>query len=311
MKKSSVVRSFNKRVYNERRDDVTGPASTLSPRDVFGLIQRSALTGDGNLGDYYADDAVHEWPFPFPGASRRLSGRAEIQAWRARMRAGGSARFRFERFDNVVVHDTADPEVIVAEYDIHGTVTAIGRPFVFSYVLVLRVRDGKIVHLRDYLNPLAMTRAADAPAAAGTGDPVPAVPPGHADLLARPLFARVATVRPDGAPHNSVMWFAWDGTCLKLAHSRRGQKFRNVSADPRISVSLADPDNPYRSLEVRGVVTSVADDHGGAFLAGLARRYGRDLPPLSSTEDRVVLSVRPLSYATAGPAAKPQTPAET
>lgn len=287
---------------------MTRSARTLSPHDVFGLIQRSALTGDGNLADHYADDAVHEWPFPFPGAPRRLSGRAEIQAWRARMRDGSVTRFRFERFDNVVVHDTADPEVIVAEYDIHGTVVATGSPFVFSYVLVLRVRDGKIVHLRDYLNPLAMTRAAAAPTAAGTSGPVAAPPPGHADLLARPLFARVATVRPDGAPQNSAMWFAWDGTCLRLAHSRRGQKFRNISADPRISVSLSDPDNPYRSLEVRGVVMPVADDHGGAFLADLARRYGRDLPPLSSTQDRIILSVRPLSYATTGPAAKPHAP---
>jgi PPOX class probable F420-dependent enzyme len=118
----------------------------------------------------------------------------------------------------------------------------------------------------------------------------------------------VATLSPGGGPHNSVMWFAWDGTRLKLAHSRRGQKFRNVSADPRVSVSLADPDNPYRSLEVRGVVTSVADDPGGEFLASLAKRYGRPLPPLSSPQDRVMLTVQPVSYATSGPAARSPGP---
>jgi ketosteroid isomerase-like protein len=51
------------------------------------------------------------------------------------------------------------PEVIIAEYDIEGEIKD-GDPFVFSYVLVLRVRDGQIVELRDYLNPLAMTEAA-------------------------------------------------------------------------------------------------------------------------------------------------------
>ena len=286
---------------------MTGSARLLSPRDVFALVQRSALDGDVNLADYYADDAVHEWPFPFPGSPGRLSGHAEIQAWHARVRAGGTPRFRFERFDNVVVHDTTDPELIVAEYEIHGTVTATGRPFTFSYVLVLRVRDGKIVRLRDYLNPLAMTRAASAPPGAHADGPAPEIPPGHADLLARPLFARVATVRPDGAPHTSVMWFAWDGTCLKLDLSRRGQKFRNISADPRVSVSLADPDNPYRSLEVRGVA-SVGDDPDGAFFTDLARRYGYASLPQSSLQDRAAVSVRPLSCAVSGPAAKPHDP---
>jgi len=271
-------------------------ATTLSPRAVLDVIKDSALDGSGNLGDYYADDAVHEWPFPFPGAPQRMSGRAEIQAWSARMRDGGARRFRFERFDNVVVHDTTDPEVIVAEYDIHGTVAATGHPFVFSYVLVLRVRDGKIVHLRDYLNPLAMTRAAGAPAATDA----PPVPADHADLLERPLFARMATVRPDGAPQNSVMWFGWDGTRLKFTHSRRGQKFRNISADPRVSVSLADPDSPYRSLEVRGVVASVDDDPGGTFFYELAERYDFAPPALPNAQDRIILSVRPISYATVG-----------
>ncbi|MGD0554850.1 MAG: nuclear transport factor 2 family protein [Streptosporangiaceae bacterium] len=141
---------------------------TLSPRDVFEVIQRFTLDGSGGLADYYADDAVHEWPFPVPGAPRRLSGQAEIKAWIAQMQDAGARRIRFDHFDNVVLHDTADPEVVIAEYDLHGAVTATGRPFAFSYILVLRVRDGKIVHLRDYLNPLAMTQMISAPADAGS-----------------------------------------------------------------------------------------------------------------------------------------------
>lgn len=280
------------------------PESTpITPRDVLERIQHAALTSDASLSDLYAADAVHEWPFPFPGAPARLAGRDQIKAWSERMRAGGS-RFRFERFDNVIVHETADPEVIIAEYDIHGQVTATGQPFAFSYILVLRVRDGQIVHLRDYLNPLAMTRAASAPPGMDDADgPAPAPPAGHADLLARPAFARVATVRSDGAPQNSVMWFAWDGTRLNLTSSRRGQKFRNITADPRVSVSLADPSNPYRSLEVRGMVAAVTADPDGAFFTNLARRYGYDHPVVPSGPDRVMLSVRPTAFATSGPAA--------
>lgn len=278
-------------------------STPITPRDVLKRIQHAALTSDGSLADLYAADAVHEWPFPFPGAPARLAGRDQIKAWSERIRAGGS-RFRFERFDNVIVHETADPEVIIAEYDIHGQVTATGQSFTFSYVLVLRVRDGQIVHLRDYLNPLAMTRVAGTPSGTDLADgPAPAPPAGHADLLALPAFARVATVRPDGAPQNSVMWFAWDGARLNLTQSRRSQKFRNVTADPRVSVSLADPGSPYRSLEVRGVVAAVTADPDGAFFADLARRYGYDHPVVPSGPDRVVLSVRPTAFATSGPAA--------
>jgi hypothetical protein len=88
--------------------------------------------------------------------------------------------------------------------------------------------------------------------------------PSARHVLARPDQRRARSPVPDGAPQNSVMWFAWDGAHVHLAHSRRGRKFRNVTADPRVSVSLADPENPYRSLEIRGVVASIADDPGGA-----------------------------------------------
>lgn len=133
-------------------------AEPLSPRQVFERIQHISLHRDAPVADLYAPDAVHEWPFPIPGVPQRLSGQDEIRGFFSR--AAGSTRFDFHEFRDVVVHETADPEVIIAEYDIHGELTDTGRPFVFSYVLVLRVRDGRIVSLRDYLNPLAMAEAA-------------------------------------------------------------------------------------------------------------------------------------------------------
>jgi uncharacterized protein len=136
-------------------------AEPLSPRQVFERIQHITLHLDSPVADLYAPDAVHEWPFALPGAPQRLTGRDQIRAFFTR--AAGGSRFDFREFRNVVVHETADPEVIIAEYDIHGQITDTGRPFVFSYILVLRVRDGQIVSLRDYLNPLAMTTAAAGP----------------------------------------------------------------------------------------------------------------------------------------------------
>ncbi|TDW87848.1 ketosteroid isomerase-like protein [Kribbella pratensis] len=61
--------------------------------------------------------------------------------------------------DNIRVHQTIDPEVIVAEFEYAGTVVATGEPFRVPGIFVLRVRDGLIVESRDYIDHLAMIRA--------------------------------------------------------------------------------------------------------------------------------------------------------
>ena len=63
------------------------------------------------------------------------------------------------RPDNIRIHHTADPEVIVAEFEYAGTVLATGEAFTVPCVFVLRVRDGLIVESRDYIDHVAMTRA--------------------------------------------------------------------------------------------------------------------------------------------------------
>ncbi|GAA0952847.1 hypothetical protein GCM10009554_56380 [Kribbella koreensis] len=61
--------------------------------------------------------------------------------------------------DAIRVHQTQDPEVIVAEFDYAGTVIATGESFRVPCVFVLRVRDGEIVESRDYIDHVAMARA--------------------------------------------------------------------------------------------------------------------------------------------------------
>src|SRR4051794_321141 len=122
------------------------------------------------------------------------------------------------------------------------------------------------------------------------------VPESHADLLERPLFAHLATVQPDGAPMSSVMWFAWDGERLRITHTKTRQKFANLAHDPRLALSIADPDDGYRSLEVRGVVESVVDDDADAsFYKGLQHRYGMDYE-VTDKDVRVIMSIRPTTF---------------
>jgi PPOX class probable F420-dependent enzyme len=120
-------------------------------------------------------------------------------------------------------------------------------------------------------------------------------PETHADLLERPLFAHLATIRPDGAPQSRVMWFEWDGEHLKFTHTKRRQQFKNLADEPRIALSIHDPDDQYRFLEVRGEVSSVEDDPTGEFYNRLAERYG-SRNRVRDPEVRVVVKVRPTKY---------------
>ncbi len=122
------------------------------------------------------------------------------------------------------------------------------------------------------------------------------LPTSHADLLERPLFAHLATVRPDGSPQSSVMWFDWDGSVLRMTHTKTRQKFKNLSQQPRVAISIADPDDQYRFIEVRGTVTDIADDDDTAsFYKSLQKRYGMDYP-VSDADVRVIMKIIPDTF---------------
>ena len=121
---------------------------------------------------------------------------------------------------------------------------------------------------------------------------MPEAPASHIDLLERPLFAHLATIRPDGAPQSSVMWFAWDGSRIRLTHTRTRQKFANLAREPRVALSIADADDPYRFLEVRGTVEKIEDDPEAVFYRSLQRRYGMDYP-ITDADVRVIITIRP------------------
>ena len=119
------------------------------------------------------------------------------------------------------------------------------------------------------------------------------IPGSYRDLLDRPLYGHLATVRPDGTAQVNPMWFLFDGTYLKFTHTRTRQKFRNLAANPSAALSVADPDRPYRYLEVRGVLDRVEDDPEGRFYQELSIRYGNDGRAPADAADRVILWIRP------------------
>ncbi len=120
------------------------------------------------------------------------------------------------------------------------------------------------------------------------------IPESHRDLLERPLFAHLATVRPDNTPQVNPMWCLWDEEFIYFTNTTTRYKYRNVTQNPVVSLSINDPEQPYRYLEIRGVVERIDPDPEGAFFLRLAERYKltMDGPP-ADAEHRVVYVVRP------------------
>lgn len=109
------------------------------------------------------------------------------------------------------------------------------------------------------------------------------------------MIAHLATARPDGALQSNPVWFEWDGEYIKISQTRARQKMRNVEHDPHVALSVTDPENPYRYLEVRGTVERVTDDPDKTFIDGLAERYmgTRPYPHHQPGDERAIVWMRP------------------
>lgn len=124
------------------------PPQPASPRQVFERHRRAiAARAWSELSNLYADDAVVELPFNLPHPLR-LVGREQLHA---RFLAGSRLPLELE-VRNLVVRETDDPEVIVAEFDYDGRNTSSGREVSVANVIVMCVRDGRIVWSKDYHN---------------------------------------------------------------------------------------------------------------------------------------------------------------
>ena len=89
------------------------------------------------------------------------------------------------------------------------------------------------------------------------------VPDSHKDLFEQPVYAVVTTVLPDGQPQSTVIWVDYDGQYVLFTTAQGRQKEKNLAANPKVTVILIDPRDPYRWIEVRGKVEEATTD--GAF----------------------------------------------
>lgn len=121
------------------------------------------------------------------------------------------------------------------------------------------------------------------------------IPQQYEDLLHSKALAHVATIGPDGEPQNNPVWFDWDGQYLYYSQTKTRQKYRNVQKDGRTSLSIVDPSNDYRYLEVRGTLVRIDEDPNLDFINKMAQKYlGQEKYPWHRPGDeRVVIVVEP------------------
>ncbi|MBI2867186.1 MAG: PPOX class F420-dependent oxidoreductase [Chloroflexi bacterium] len=125
--------------------------------------------------------------------------------------------------------------------------------------------------------------------------PLP-IPKAAKDILAKPWLAHFVTLMKDGSPQVTPVWVDYEGGHI-LVNSAEGRlKSKNVRRDPRVAISIVDPQNPYAGLlQVRGTVVEVRSQGADAHIDKLAKKYlGKDRYPWRQPgETRLLFVIRP------------------
>ncbi len=123
-----------------------------------------------------------------------------------------------------------------------------------------------------------------------------AIPEQYLDLLQsqKKAFAHIATVQPDGSPQVTPVWFDYADGKIRVNTAKGRVKVRNMKHGAPVALSIMDPDNAYRYVQVRGKVAHVTEDGARAHIDTLARKYlGKDYPWSKPGEVRVMFEIEP------------------
>src|SRR5262245_58385237 len=127
-------------------------------------------------------------------------------------------------------------------------------------------------------------------------EPMPGVIPAkYADLFEKKAFANLATIMPDGTPQVTPVWVDYDGSHVLVNSARGRRKDKNIERNGAVALSIQDPDNPYRYLEVRGHVDDITESGADQHIDKMAKKYiGVDrYPGRAPGEVRVLYKIKP------------------
>lgn len=121
------------------------------------------------------------------------------------------------------------------------------------------------------------------------------LPEKYIDLFSKKSFAHLATVMADGQPQSTPVWCDFDGTHVIINSAKGRRKDQNIRHDQRVALSIQDPDNPYRYLEVRGKVVEVTEQGADDHIDRMAKKYLglSKYPNRQPGEVRVIYKIEP------------------
>ncbi len=135
------------------------------------------------------------------------------------------------------------------------------------------------------------------------GEPMTAqIPEAFMDLVREPAIAQLGTVMKNGSPHVTPVWFDYDGSYISINSARGRVKDRNMRNNPRVALSILDPKNAYRYMEIRGKVIEITEEGAVEHIDSLARKYLNvdRYPHHSPSEVRVRYRILPEHVSTMG-----------
>jgi PPOX class probable F420-dependent enzyme len=127
------------------------------------------------------------------------------------------------------------------------------------------------------------------------------IPAAFHDLLTeKKAFASLATLMPDGSPQVTPVWFDYANSRIRVNTAKGRVKARNMKEGSKIALSILDPDNPYRYLQIRGTVANVTEAGANKHIDSLAKKYlDKDVYPWHGPNDvRVIYEIEPVSVQT-------------
>ena len=125
----------------------------------------------------------------------------------------------------------------------------------------------------------------------------------YSDLFTnKKAFASLSTLMNDGSPQVTPVWFDYDGKHVRVNSALGRVKDKNIRRDPRVSLSIQDPENPYRYLEIRGKVVDITQNGADDHIDSLAQKYlGQAKYPFRQPgEVRVVYKIEPTKLSAMG-----------
>lgn len=140
----------------------TDDKSNFGAAGPFFRIIRKGLEGWASGEDYFdllADDVVLEYVISVPGYPRRVKGRRRV----INLYSDYDNYMTIHAADNLRVYRDSEASTIVLEYEVHGKSVQTGRPYNNRFVSIVTVKDNKVTHWRDYLDPIAVFDAAGWP----------------------------------------------------------------------------------------------------------------------------------------------------